>query len=64
MTQMVGEFPETQGIMGMHYARADGEAEAVACAIAEHYLPRFAGDSLPHQVSSELLSRSLKNSIP
>lgn len=48
MTQMVGEFPETQGIMGMHYARADGEAEPVARAIAEHYLPRFSGDTLPH----------------
>ncbi|MGH8682560.1 MAG: glycine--tRNA ligase subunit beta, partial [Burkholderiales bacterium] len=47
LTGMVGEFPELQGIMGMHYARHDGEPEAVAAAIAAHYRPRFAGDSLP-----------------
>ena len=46
-SQMVLEFPETQGVMGMHYARHDGEGEAVATAIYEHYLPRFAGDDLP-----------------
>ena len=46
-SQMVLEFPETQGVMGMHYARNDGEAEGVAEAIYEHYLPRFAGDELP-----------------
>jgi glycyl-tRNA synthetase beta chain len=45
--QMVLEFPETQGFMGMHYARHDGEAEGVPQAIYEHYLPRFAGDDLP-----------------
>ena len=45
--QMVLEFPETQGVMGMHYARHDGEAEGVPQAIYEHYLPRFAGDDLP-----------------
>jgi len=44
---MVSEFPETQGVMGMHYARADGESETVANAIFEHYLPRFSGDILP-----------------
>jgi glycyl-tRNA synthetase beta chain len=44
---MVGEFPELQGTMGTYYARLDGESEAVAGAIAEHYLPRFAGDHLP-----------------
>lgn len=47
-TQMVNEFPETQGVMGMHYARLQGEPEAVAVAIYEHYLPRFAGDALPN----------------
>jgi glycyl-tRNA synthetase beta chain len=47
MTQMVGEFPELQGLMGGYYARHDGEHEEVAAAIAEHYRPRFAGDSLP-----------------
>lgn len=47
LTDMVGEFPELQGIMGMYYARHDGEAEEVAAAIEGHYHPRFAGDSLP-----------------
>ncbi len=47
VTDMVGEFPELQGIMGQYYARHDGEASAVAVAIEEHYRPRFAGDSLP-----------------
>ena len=46
-SNMVSEFPETQGIMGMHYARHDGEPEGVAEAIYEHYLPRFSGDALP-----------------
>lgn len=44
---MVGEFPELQGTMGMHYARHDGEPEEVAQAIGQHYRPRFAGDALP-----------------
>jgi glycyl-tRNA synthetase beta chain len=44
---MVGEFPELQGTMGMHYARHDGEPEPVAAAIEAHYRPRFAGDALP-----------------
>ena len=47
LTGMVGEFPELQGIMGRYYARHDGEPDVVADAIAEHYLPRFAGDRLP-----------------
>ncbi|MEO6921850.1 MAG: glycine--tRNA ligase subunit beta [Collimonas sp.] len=47
LTDMVGEFPELQGIMGNYYARHDGEAEHVALAISEHYQPRFAGDALP-----------------
>ncbi|CDG81453.1 glycine--tRNA ligase subunit beta [Janthinobacterium agaricidamnosum] len=47
LTDMVGEFPELQGIMGTYYARHDGEAEEVALAASEHYQPRFAGDSLP-----------------
>jgi len=45
-TAMVGEFPELQGIMGGHYARADGEPAEVATAIHEHYLPRGAGDEV------------------
>ena len=47
LTAMVGEFPELQGIMGTYYAAADGEPAEVATAIAEHYLPRGAGDALP-----------------
>ncbi|MBP8226717.1 MAG: glycine--tRNA ligase subunit beta [Pararheinheimera sp.] len=52
MTNMVGEFPEVQGVMGMHYARLDGEPEAVAVALNEQYKPRFAGDSLPSQLEA------------
>ena len=47
MTNMVFEFTDTQGVMGMHYARFDGEAEDVAVALNEQYQPRFAGDELP-----------------
>ncbi|MEY3719829.1 MAG: hypothetical protein RL618_348 [Pseudomonadota bacterium] len=47
LTDMVGEFPELQGIMGTYYARHDGEPDEVAAAIGEHYQPRFAGDALP-----------------
>ena len=47
LTSMVYEFPELQGIMGRYYALHDGEAAAVADAIEQHYLPRFAGDTLP-----------------
>ncbi|MEI7427665.1 MAG: glycine--tRNA ligase subunit beta [Betaproteobacteria bacterium] len=47
LTDMVGEFPELQGIMGRYYAIHDGEHVEVAAACAEHYLPRFAGDQLP-----------------
>jgi glycyl-tRNA synthetase beta chain len=46
-TDMVGEFPELQGIMGQYYARHDGEDEGVAQAIEAHYHPRFAADTLP-----------------
>lgn len=51
MTNMVMEFPDVQGVMGMHYARIDGETESVAIAQNEQYKPRFAGDELP---SSEI----------
>ncbi|MDR2207898.1 MAG: glycine--tRNA ligase subunit beta [Azoarcus sp.] len=47
LTDMVGEFPELQGIMGRYYALADGLSENVADAIEDHYKPRFAGDALP-----------------
>lgn len=48
LSHAVYEFPELQGIMGEYYAQAAGEDEAVALAIREHYLPRFAGDQVPH----------------
>lgn len=47
MTNMVFEFTDTQGVMGMHYARHDGEVEDVSVALNEQYHPRFAGDRLP-----------------
>jgi len=47
VTDMVGEFPELQGLMGRYYAEHDGESAAVAAAIEQHYWPRFAGDALP-----------------
>ncbi|MEM7016470.1 MAG: glycine--tRNA ligase subunit beta [Pseudomonadota bacterium] len=47
MTEMVGEFPELQGVMGEYYARNDGETELVATALREQYMPRFGGDELP-----------------
>ncbi|OOP55687.1 MAG: glycine--tRNA ligase subunit beta [Candidatus Brocadia carolinensis] len=47
LTQMVGEFPSLQGIMGREYATWDGEEPAIALAIAEHYMPRFATDTIP-----------------
>ena len=47
LTDMVGEFPELQGIMGGYYARHDGLGEDIAFAIEDHYKPRFAGDDLP-----------------
>ena len=50
LTDMVGEFPELQGIMGSYYARHDGLPEEVAQAIEDHYKPRFAGDELPRNI--------------
>ncbi|MFA3792886.1 glycine--tRNA ligase subunit beta [Aliiglaciecola sp. SL4] len=47
MTEMVMEFPDVQGVMGMHYANHDGEDEVVANALNEQYMPRFSGDALP-----------------
>ncbi|MEA3393650.1 MAG: glycine--tRNA ligase subunit beta [Pseudomonadota bacterium] len=47
LTDMVGEFPELQGIMGNYYAKNDGLSEEIATAISDHYCPRFAGDWLP-----------------
>jgi glycyl-tRNA synthetase beta chain len=53
---MVGEFPELQGVMGRYYAAASGEPAAVADAIGEQYLPRFAGDSLPETSVGQILA--------
>ncbi|QIR13075.1 glycine--tRNA ligase subunit beta [Shewanella aestuarii] len=52
MTNMVMEFTDTQGTMGMHYARLDGETEAVAVAIEQQYKPKFSGDSVPTEAVS------------
>ena len=52
---MVGEFPELQGIMGGYYAEADQEPKAVAVAIRDQYLPRFAGDGLPGSVEAAVI---------
>lgn len=56
VTGMVFEFPELQGIMGGHYAAADGEGEAVADAIAEQYLPAGSGDALPRSPIGAVLA--------
>ncbi|MBD2060163.1 glycine--tRNA ligase subunit beta [Oculatella sp. FACHB-28] len=55
VTQMVGEFPELQGIMGQKYALTSGEPEAIATAIFEHYLPRGAGDQLPQTLPGQVV---------
>ncbi|MCU0525273.1 MAG: glycine--tRNA ligase subunit beta [Elainella sp. Prado103] len=55
VTQMVGEFPELQGVMGEKYARSSGESEAVATAIFEHYLPRGAHDQLPLTLGGQVV---------
>ncbi|KUK82233.1 MAG: Glycine--tRNA ligase beta subunit [Pelotomaculum thermopropionicum] len=56
VTNMVYEFPELQGIMGKEYAARSGEEPAVAVAVLEHYLPRFAGDRLPETLPGKILS--------
>ncbi|WP_110669603.1 glycine--tRNA ligase subunit beta [Salinicola halophilus] len=56
VTEMVLEFPELQGIMGTYYARYDGEPEAVAGAIHEQYLPRFAGDAIPETATGKAIA--------
>ena len=60
MTNMVFEFTDTQGVMGMHYARHDGESEDVALALKEQYQPRFAGDELPSTDVSAALALAEK----
>jgi len=56
MTAMVGEFPELQGIMGRHYAEAEGYPRELALAIEEHYRPRYAGDALPTTRTGQALA--------
>jgi glycyl-tRNA synthetase beta chain len=56
LTDMVGEFPELQGIMGTYYAKHDGENPDVASACSEHYMPRFAGDALPQTQTGIILA--------
>ncbi len=56
VSEMVGEFPELQGIMGREYAKFSGETEEVSQAIFEHYLPRFAGDDLPTTDTGAVIS--------
>ena len=56
MTDMVGEFPELQGVMGREYAIRQGEKSEVAMAIFEHYLPRFSGDILPATKAGKILA--------
>jgi glycyl-tRNA synthetase beta chain len=56
LTDMVGEFPELQGIMGSYYANHDGEQAEVAAACSEHYMPRFAGDLLPRTTTGTILA--------
>lgn len=56
VTNMVGEFPELQGIMGEDYARKAGESDVVARGVFEHYLPRFAGDQLPQSTQGAIAS--------
>jgi glycyl-tRNA synthetase beta chain len=56
MTAMVGEFPELQGIMGRHYAEAEGYPQEMALALEEHYMPRYAGDALPRTKTGQALA--------
>jgi glycyl-tRNA synthetase beta chain len=56
LSDMVGEFPELQGIMGRYYATHDGENSEVAAACSEHYMPRFAGDTLPQTQTGTILA--------
>ncbi len=56
LTDMVGEFPELQGVMGRYYAQAEGLDDDVAWAIEEHYKPRFAGDSLPRSATGTVVA--------
>ena len=56
LTDMVGEFPELQGVMGGYYARHDGLGKDIAFAIEDHYKPRFAGDELPRNLTGVVVA--------
>lgn len=56
LTDMVGEFPELQGLMGTYYAQNDGETSEVALCLTEQYLPKFAGDALPKSLAGTTLA--------
>jgi len=56
MTEMVGEFPSLQGVMGRYYANHDGENAEIATALEEYYKPKFSGDSLPQSITSQSLA--------
>jgi glycyl-tRNA synthetase beta chain len=56
LTNMVGEFPDLQGVIGSYYARYDGEPEEVCKALREQYLPKFSGDKLPETISGSILA--------
>jgi glycyl-tRNA synthetase beta chain len=60
LTDMVGEFPELQGVMGAYYARHDGESQEVAEAIEDHYKPRFSGDELPRSKVGSIVAMADK----
>lgn len=56
LTEMVGEFPSLQGVMGRYYANNDGEHAEVASALEEYYKPKFSGDTLPQTITSQSLA--------
>lgn len=56
VSQMVGEFPELQGVMGQYYAEQSGESEQVALAIGEHYLPAYSGDRIPSKATGKIVA--------
>ena len=60
MTEMVGEFPDMQGVMGRYQARRDGEVDELAMALEEFYLPRFSGDALPQTATGVAVSLAEK----
>lgn len=60
VTSAVVEFTSVQGVMGSYYAAACGEGDKVACAIADHYRPRFAGDALPASAAGRIVAMADK----